>query len=158
MSSKTQQYISVGIRIILGLMFLLSGVGKLIDNSNAIYMVELLATKFYWLIEYSTFIVTLTSVVELILAVFLLLGIKLRWTLTGSFLMVLWFTIVVSYFYLQGMSVASCGCFGAFDLGGGLGTTLVRNVILLALIFGGFFMEWKKSSGSEETEDATVLT
>ncbi|MDZ7690500.1 MAG: hypothetical protein U5K69_05080 [Balneolaceae bacterium] len=158
MLTNTQRYILLGVRSILGLLFLLSGVGKLIDGSNALYMVELLATEFYWLIEYGTLIVILTSVLELILAILLMWGLKLRWVLTGCFLLVLWFTIVVSYFYLQGMSVASCGCFGAFDFGGGLGATLVRNVILLGLIFGGFFLEWKKKSGKPEVNESTVVT
>lgn len=151
MSPKIQRYILLGIRILLGGLFLLSGVGKLIDSSDAVYLVELLATKFYWLIEYSTFIVISTSILELLLAVLLFWGRKLTWVLSACFLLVLSFTVVLGYFYLQGMSVASCGCFGAFGGGGGITTTLIRNSILLLLVVGGFALTGtEKADGKPE--------
>lgn len=128
------------IRYLLGIIFLLSGVGKLIDSSNARYLVELLATKFYWLIEYAEPIVMGTSLLELLLAVLLLWGKQLKSALWGSLALVTAFTITLGYFYLQGMSVENCGCFGALGIGGGLEATLLRNAVLLVLIFGGIVL------------------
>ncbi|MDR8393098.1 hypothetical protein NC796_18220 [Aliifodinibius sp. S!AR15-10] len=143
MSPKTQKYTLLAIRILLGGVFLLSGIGKLIDSSDAVYLVELMATKFYWLIEYSNIIVISTSVLELLLAGLLFWGRKLTWVLLASFLLILAFTTVLSYFYIQGMSVASCGCFGAFGGGGGITVTLIRNLVLIALILGGYIFNTK---------------
>jgi len=128
------------IRYLLGIVFLLSGVGKLIDSSNARYLVELLATKFYWLIEYAEPIVMGTSLMELLLAVLLLWGKQLKSALWGSLALVTAFTVTLGYFYLQGMSVENCGCFGALGIGGGIEATLLRNAVLLILIIGGLVL------------------
>ena len=140
MTSKRKRIALTIIRIILGVIFLLSGIGKLINGADAQYLVELLATKFYWLIEYSSLIVTSTSVIELVLAVFLLWGRYLKWALAGTLLMLLGFSSVLSYFYLQGMSVENCGCFGAFGFASGLEFTLIRNLVLVLLIVGAFML------------------
>lgn len=126
------------IRILLGLVFLASGIGKLISGSEAQYLVELLATEFYWLIEYSSLIVTVTSVLELVIALFLLWGRYLKWALGGALLMLAGFSSVLSYFYFQGMNVENCGCFGALGFASGLEFTLLRNLVLIALITGAY--------------------
>lgn len=135
-----QKNILLTIRILLGLIFLASGIGKLIDSSDALYLVELLASEFYWLIEYANPIVIGTSLLELLFAVLLLWGRKLKTALWGSLALVSVFTITLGYFYLQGMSIASCGCFGALGIGGGLTATLIRNGVLLILITAGLFL------------------
>lgn len=126
--------------MLLGSVFLLSGVGKLIDSGDARYLVELMATEFYWLIEYADAIVLATTTVELLLAVLLFWGRRLTWALTGSAALLLFFAGVLGYFYLQGFSVASCGCFGAFGGGGGIEITLLRNLVLLAIITGAYLL------------------
>jgi len=140
MKPKMQKNILLTIRILLGLIFIASGIGKLIDSSDARYLVELLASEFYWLIEYANPIVIGTSLLELLLAVFLIWGKKLKAALWGSLALVSVFTITLGYFYLQGMSIESCGCFGALGIGGGLEATLIRNGILLLLIIGAFVL------------------
>lgn len=144
MSPKIRRISLITIRILLALVFLLSGIGKLIDGSDARYLVELLATEFYWLIEYTFPIVLSISLVELVLAAFLLWGRKLKWVLWASLVMVLGFSAVLGYFYLQGMSVASCGCFGAFGFSSGLEFTLVRNAVLTILIITGLILHVSK--------------
>ncbi|GAA5523322.1 DoxX family membrane protein [Aliifodinibius salicampi] len=128
------------IRILLGIIFMASGIGKLISGSDAQYLVELMATEFYWLIEYSSLIVISTSILELILAVFLLWGRYLKWALSGTLLMLIGFSSVLSYFYFQGMSVENCGCFGALGFASGLEFTLLRNMVLIFLIVGAFLL------------------
>ncbi|MDX1639404.1 MAG: hypothetical protein R3281_15665, partial [Balneolaceae bacterium] len=81
-----------------------------------------------------------TSVVELILATFLLWGKELPWAFGGSILLLLGFTGVLGYFWLKGQSVESCGCFGAFGGGGGLEVTLLRNLVLIGMVVGGFLL------------------
>lgn len=131
------------IRIILGMVFLLSGIGKLINASDAQYLVELLATEFYWLIEYAGPIVITTSIIELVLATFLLWGRYLKWALAGTLAMLLGFSSVLGYFYSQGMSVDSCGCFGAFGFASGIEFTLLRNLVLGLLVVGAFVLTGK---------------
>lgn len=133
MNQRYANIVLTAIRIILGLLFLISGVGKLINGADARYLVELLATEFYWLIEYANPIVTATSILELFLATFLLWGRYLKWALTGTLAMLIGFSSVLGYFYLQGMSVDSCGCFGAFGFSSGLEFTLVRNGVLILI-------------------------
>lgn len=130
----------ITIRILLGVLFLLSGIGKLIDGSDARYLVELLATEFYWLIEYAQPIVIAISLAELALAALLLWGRYLKTTFIASFVMLAGFSSVLGYFYLQGMSVENCGCFGAFGFGSSLEFTLVRNGILMVLVVAALAM------------------
>ncbi|MDX1671797.1 MAG: hypothetical protein R3211_05610 [Balneolaceae bacterium] len=140
LSAKVKQRSLLVIRLLLGTLFLLSGVGKLISAGDARYLVELMATEVYWLIEYTDLIVYGTSVVELILAGFLLWGRELPWAFGGSILLLLGFTSVLGYFWLQGQSVESCGCFGAFGGGGGLEVTLIRNLVLIGMVIGGYLL------------------
>lgn len=126
--------------MLLGLVFLASGIGKLISGSEAQYLVELLATEFFWLIEYSSLIVIATSILELVIALFLLWGRYLKWALGGALLMLAGFSSVLSYFYLQGMSVENCGCFGALGFASGLEFTLLRNGVLILLIIAAFVL------------------
>lgn len=144
MNPKYTKTALLTVRIILGGLFLISGVGKLINGSDARYLVELLATEFYWLIEYAGAIVTATSIIELILAGFLLWGKYLKSALAGTLLMLCGFSVVLGYFYFQGMSVESCGCFGAFGFASGIEFTLIRNLVLGLLVIGGFVLTGKR--------------
>lgn len=139
LSPKYRRIFITTTRFIIGIIFLVSGIGKLINSTDARFLVELLATKFYWLIEYADLIVLLTSIFELVIAVFLLWGRYLVSAFTAALAMLLVFTGVLGFFYLQGMNVASCGCFGAFGFTSGMDLTLLRNLVLIALIAGTYF-------------------
>lgn len=145
----------IGIRIFLGVLFVFSGIGKLINGADARYLVELLATRYFWLIEYAGPIVIATSIIELMLAVFLLWGKYLKSALAGTFLMLAGFSSVLGYFYSQGMSVKSCGCFGAFGFSSGLEFTLVRNLVLGLLIIGAFVLMATTKSDKQPESKAT---
>lgn len=149
MNPKYKKTALTTIRVILGTVFLISGVGKLINASDAQYLVELLASEFYWLIEYAGPIVTTTSIIELILAILLLWGKYLKWALAGTLAMLLAFSSVLGYFYSQGMNVESCGCFGAFGFASGIEFTLLRNLVLGLMVVGAFALSVK----SKETKD-----
>ncbi len=125
--------IIIGVRVFLGGIFTLSGVGKLINSEDAKYLVELLATEYYGLIEYVDVIVISLTIFELILALLLFIG----WNKLVTFLLtdffLTGFVVVLLYFYLNGYTVESCGCFGAFGGSGGIEATLIRDVILLVI-------------------------
>lgn len=141
MSPKVRRNSLIAIRIILGLVFLLSGTGKLFDSGYVNYdLIRLLSEKFFWIIEYAAPIMITISVIELLLAALLLWNKWLRIALSASLLMLLTFSSVLGYYYLQGTNIEGCGCFGAFGFGGGLEVTLIRNLVLMALIIGAFFL------------------
>ena len=150
MSAKTRRIALLSIRFILAMLFLASGIGKLIDGSNARYLVELMATEFYWLIEYANPIVIIFSILELMIAGALFWGKKLKWSFIAALVMLVFFSSVLSYFYFQGMSVENCGCFGAIGIGGGLGATLIRNGILLILTLGGLLLLILNKNSSDD--------
>lgn len=152
MLPKYTKNVLIVIRIILGLLFVVSGTGKLINGSDARYLVELLATEFYWLIEYAGPIVIATSIIELVLGAFLLWGKYLKWALSGTLAMLIGFSSVLGYFYLQGMSVENCGCFGAFGFASGLEFTLIRNMVLGLMIIGSFILISVHKTKTAETE------
>lgn len=144
MSEKALNRTVLIIRVLLGGLFLFSGIGKLIESGDARYLVELMATEYYWLIEYSNTIILTTSLIECLLAVFLLWGKQLKLALAGSLVLITFFTGVLGYFWLQGQDVASCGCFGAFGFESGLDVTLIRNIILLAMIVSGLYLSGRR--------------
>lgn len=133
-----------------GLVFLASAIGKLIDRSDAIYLVEMLSTQVYWLIEYRNLIALSLTVLELILAVLLLAGIWKRMSLLVSFFFILGFSSVLLYLTFQGFVIESCGCFGALDLFTGLPATLGKNVVLLIIISLGVYNNHKLSKADSE--------
>lgn len=131
----------MAMRVLLGFVFLLSGVGKLIDSGYVNYdLIRLLSTRYFWVIEYAAPIIITISIIELVIALFLFWGKFLRWALAGALLMLLGFSGVLGYFYLQGMNVASCGCFGAFGFASGLEFTLIRNFVLITMIAGAYWI------------------
>lgn len=140
LSPKHRRIFITTTRFVIGILFLVSGVGKLINSTDARFLVELLATEFYWLIEYTDLIVLLTSIIELIIAALLLWGRYLISAFTAALAMLLLFTGVLGFFYLQGMNVANCGCFGAFGFASGMYLTLLRNLVLIALIAGTYLV------------------
>jgi len=152
MNLNIKKYILHIPRILLGLVFALSGIGKLIDSEDAKYLVELMATKFFWLIEWRDELVMGLTIIELALAVMLLWGKQLFKTYIASFIFVSGFTAVIGYFLLQGFSVESCGCFGAFGFSGGLEATLIRNVVLLILAATGTVLLVRRKPSVEEQD------
>lgn len=152
MNPQYRKWALTGIRIILGILLLASGIGKLIDNSNAIYLVELMATKFYWMIEYAQPIVITLSIVEVVIAAFLLANRYIRVALSASLLLFLFFIGVLGFFFLQGINVSSCGCFGAFGLGSGIRGTLSRNIILVTIAIVGLAVSFMRKDSPESDQ------
>ena len=123
-----------GVRIFVGAIFILSSIGKFIDNSDAQYLVELLSMNIYWLIEYKRIIVLSITILELALGILLVLNRYTFWSYLTSALLILSLSSVLLFFKFQGTQVAACGCFGAFDLLSGPNATLAKNGVLMILI------------------------
>jgi uncharacterized membrane protein YphA (DoxX/SURF4 family) len=154
MQPKYRRYTLLAIRIIVGTVFLFSGIGKLIDSGYVNYdIVRLLANTYFWIIEYAAHIIISLSIIELLIAVFLCWGKYLKWTLSAALLILSGFTGILGYFYLQGMDVASCGCFGAFGFGSGLEFTLIRNLILILLIVGAFLLMTNRNTADLQASE-----
>lgn len=98
------------LRVVLGSVFLVSGGEKLIGPyQNFLYVVqnyevftpaveEIIARTFPW--------------IELILGVFLILGLWIKWTLRGIIIMLTGFVCIVSQALLRQLPIVECGCFG----------------------------------------------
>lgn len=152
MTTKTRKNSLLTIRIILGFIFLASGIGKLIDSGYVNYdLIRLLSTTFYWIIEYAAAIIISISLIELLVAMMFLWGKKIKWAFSVSLLMLMGFSSVLGYFYLQGMNVASCGCFGAFGFSSGLEFTLIRNGVMMLLTIAGLVLLNKKEYPAKES-------
>lgn len=130
----------MAIRAVLGLVLLASGVGKLIDPSDAGSLVGVVMGSDSFLTSISTLIVVAVSVVELVLVAWLAWGKHLGAALLACLALVGVFTVVVGSIVMSGQGVATCGCFGAFGLGLSAEWTLMRNLGLLAIILTGLLL------------------
>ena len=90
------------LRLLLGGVFTFSGIGKLINSEDARYMVELLASEYYQLIEFTDEIVLALTIFELLLAVFLFAGWKKLLTFAVTDIFLAGFIVVLVYFLLNG--------------------------------------------------------
>jgi uncharacterized membrane protein YphA (DoxX/SURF4 family) len=130
----------IAVRAILGLVLLLSGVGKLLDPSGAESLVGVVMGADSLFVEYATALVMLVSVTELVLVGWLAWGRRLTLALTACFLLVGIFTFVVGSIVLSDQTVATCGCFGALGLDLSAEGTLIRNLVLLAIALVGILL------------------
>jgi hypothetical protein len=144
------------IRLLLGGVFTFSGVGKLINSEDARYMVELLATEYYQLIEYSEEIVMALTIFELLLALLLFSGWQKLVTFALTDIFLTGFIVVLVYFLINGYNVESCGCFGAFGGSGGIEATLGRDIVLLVVAnFGLILTVMIRKQESKLSQDIT---
>jgi hypothetical protein len=130
----------MAIRAVLGLVLLASGVGKLLDPSDAGSLVSIVMGSDSFFASISTLIVIAVSVVELVLVAWLAWGKHLGAALLACLGLVGVFTFVVGSIVMSGQGVATCGCFGAFGLGLSAEWTLMRNLGLLVIILTGLLL------------------
>lgn len=128
------------IRVVLGLVLLASGIGKLIDPSDAGSLVGVVMGSDSFFTSISTLIVVVVSLVELVLVAWLAWGKHLSGALLACLALVGVFTVVVGSIVVNGQGVSTCGCFGAFGLGLSAEWTLMRNLGLLAIILTGLLL------------------
>ena len=146
MSPKVKRISLLVIRLVVGFVFLLSGLGKLFDSGYVNYdLIRLLSEEFFWIIEYAALIMVSISIIELLLSILLFWGKWLTTAFSVAMVMLIGFSSVLGYYYLQGMNVENCGCFGAFGFGSGLEFTLIRNFVMIVLILSGLIIHDGKS-------------
>lgn len=97
-------------RFFLGILFLISGGEKLLSPvQNFVYVIqsyELIPTQFEIFIAYAI------PAMEIIVGIFLLLGLWIRFSLYGAQILFLTFIGVVAQALIRHLPVDECGCFG----------------------------------------------
>ncbi len=125
----------VTIRILIGILFLVSGVEKLTRNyENFILVVQ----SYKVLSDHGAVVVArVIPWVELALGIFLIAGFKIRTSLTALWILVSAFIAVVGSALSRKLPIDDCGCFGdavSFPLTGILIFDAVLWVLLLLMI------------------------
>lgn len=130
--------------ITLGLFFLLSGTGKMLDAASFGELIS--AYGFDWLSVLSPIII----ITEIIVGVCLVLRIYVRYSVLACIIMLLSFSFVYGYANIVN-GIANCGCFGNIDVKLPVWATYLRNIVLFLLalflwIFGekhNDYHQWK---------------
>ena len=108
---RYRQWSGIGAGIILGLIFVASGVGKILEPIE--FLTVLTSTPFL-----STKLVILISQwlpwVELVLGLLLIVGISAKFTSSVSFILVIGFIFQNAWLIGHGLGVDDCGCLGRF--------------------------------------------
>ncbi len=106
-----QYLVAAGAGIVLGLTFVASGVGKILESSEFLTVltsIPFLSTKL------SVVIAQWLPWVELALGLFLIVGISAKFTSSISFILVIGFIFQNSWLITHGLATDDCGCFGRF--------------------------------------------
>lgn len=127
------------VRGLLALVFLASGIGKLLDSSAAQSVIE-----FYFVTgfirTYAYEIIKAISVLEVVLGLLLIWGRYVVTTLSASLVLVGAFTGLLMYLYITGVDLSDCGCFGLLEIKSSIEFTILKNLVLSGIIIGGFFL------------------
>jgi uncharacterized membrane protein YphA (DoxX/SURF4 family) len=118
-------------RAVLGLLFLASGVGKLLEPRE-----EFIAlVQSYAVIPDGLAVVYATMLpwVELIVAVLLIVGLYTRWAAVIGNLMLFSFIMAVSIVLIRDGNLDNCGCFGAFAIQEAPEAVLARDAMFFLL-------------------------
>ncbi len=115
MKNPFLKFITQLFRIIVGGLFIFSGIVKAIDVQGTAYKLEEYFEIFGWHFfeEHSVFIATVFVLLEIMLGVLLLLGIKKNITLTLLLGTIIFFSFL-TYYSAANNAVTDCGCFGDF--------------------------------------------
>lgn len=133
--------ITQGARIIVGILFIISGLIKLNDPLGFSYKLEeyfsVNVLNMEFLIPFALIIACFVVVFEVVLGVMLLIGFKTKFTVWSLLVMIVFFTFLTFYsWYFD--KVKDCGCFGdalkltPFE-------SFIKDLILTALILVLFF-------------------
>lgn len=135
-------------RVLLGVTFSISAIGKFIDKKDSVQFVEQISSQWVFLKNLDSELVFFITVVEITLGLLLLSKKQLFSAYLFSFLFLAFFTLVTGYLFLMDVSISSCGCFGAFGLSGGVQTTLIRNIILMCLTTIGYVIHLRNEQNN----------
>lgn len=125
------------IRLILGLLFIISGWVKAIDPIGVSYKIMEYANSFSmpWLESISIPLAVALCALELFVGIMLFFKLWQRAIAYVSFIFLLYFTVVTLFLYLiPDISIKECGCFGdAFSLTNG--QTFFKNIVFFTMSF-----------------------
>jgi putative oxidoreductase len=100
------------IRIVIGLILLVSGFEKAMNpHQNFLYVIQAYQMFPPWAEKLAALTVPW---VELLVGLFMVLGLWVIWALKGSLLLFGAFVVIVSQALLRGLPIDQCGCFGEF--------------------------------------------
>lgn len=137
------------IRIVVGGVFLLFGVIKIIEDHEIFYQ----SIRDYQMLP-EAFIPVFGTVlpwIEVVLALFFLVGLFARLSAFGLLGLLLMFMIAITQAVLRGLELSDCGCSGSrIRLGESPEEVLLRDGILL---IGVLWFLWKKRAAQRWTAD-----
>jgi len=129
------------IRYGLASVFLLSGVGKLVDPAGGVGLVTLVSEAFGVVgFVYGKQVVYLVAAVEMFIVLLLLIEPYARAGLIMFCGLMALFTFGLTILAISGIDVPDCGCFGPFIPGGSLKLALLRNIAILLFSCCGYVM------------------
>ncbi len=122
--------------LVIGALFLISGVSKAIDPfGGALKIDEYIATfNLSWIQDYATMLAVLLASLEMIIGLFILFDIWRRITAAMSFLFIFAFSIITAFLAFDPyISINECGCFGEAVKLTNI-QTFVKNIVLLGVV------------------------
>lgn len=135
---QTQKYIARIVALLIGIVFLLSGLSKNIDSDSFI------GTLFQYGFGMFSYVAPLISPVEVILGVCLLLNYRVRTAAFVVFILTLVFTIAFLFAHFV-RGVEDCGCFGDW-LQLSPTVAILKNVLIMS---GALFIIFKNATSSQ---------
>lgn len=98
------------LRILIGSVFLVSGLGKLLGPyQNFLYVIQAYELLPSWA---EVLTAQVFPWIELIVGVFVLLGLWIPWSLRGALVLFCIFVVVVGQALIRNLPLENCGCFG----------------------------------------------
>ncbi len=99
------------LRIFIGLVLLVSGFDKIISPyQNFLYVIQAYQMFPDWL---EKFVAICVPWVELMVGIFVILGLWFNWSLKGALLLFTCFIVIVGQALLRHLPLDQCGCFGS---------------------------------------------
>ncbi len=112
---------------ILGIVFIISGIGKLYNVTGFQYLI--IQYGFPSLHYFAPVIV----ITEIVLGTLLILGVMRKWTSLAAIFLLIIFSIAFVYAQYNN-NITQCGCFGQFDFADNSPTfTYIRNIVLIGI-------------------------
>ena len=147
--NKMKQKVFYLICVIIGLVFIISGLGKVVDTAKFGNLI----------VEYGLgwlqFLAPLIAIVEIAVGLFLILRIKPKILGLISACILLIFTTAFTYGHFK-TGITDCGCFGTFNISTeNVALVYARNIFLLVL---SVFVWRRYPANSEEKEDGSKMT
>ena len=98
------------LRIVIGSVFLVSGLGKLLSPyQNFLYVLQAYQVLPSWA---EVLVAQVFPWIELFVGAFVLLGLWTPWALRGALVLFGFFVVLLGQALLRGLPLESCGCFG----------------------------------------------